>query len=212
MPSGNVHYRAYKKMAFFNVPLSILFILIDWRLATISLIAFLFGRWNDNDLDQISITQAEGRAMREIGILGFLWYLVTTTYSYLVRNLAKALKLKNPQHRSGITHSHILWQSLICTSLRISILSVPLIALLWLLGIKLPTTIIYYWFLGQLIGLAPNDWVHSIMDHKEDIRKQKVRAAAKRSRGRARRTSKARSGRSPQDRRTDTRLNTRRER
>ena len=173
MPNGEIHFEAYKKLWPIAVLEAIAIVAISPKSYPLAIMVVLFyftGRWNDNDLDQIGLTQAEGRAMRELGPLGVLWSMVTMYYAWTIRMISKALGIKNPQHQGALTHG---W---FATPIRVAILNLPLYIALYATGYfyQIPAQWRWWWLFAQVLAYYPNDLLHWHMDWQEEQRRLKA--------------------------------------
>lgn len=153
-PPGFVHHRFYNAGYIFNIPASIFFMLnrnIYFGLGYF--IGYISGRWIDPDWDISSISEAEGRAIRELWILGYVIYGISSFYGAIFRKW----------HRSFLTHFPI-----VSTSLRILLLySVPM----WYLysnGILVYNIFQQEFYFGYLVGLSSADFIHYAADKMWD--------------------------------------------
>lgn len=172
MPDGTTHARIHKigfiPVALFSSPLAISNP-IDWALIQAG---YALGAFIDPDLDQISITQAEGRAMRHFGCLGAVWVAYWIPYGYILT------------HRGKLSHLPFL-----STLIRLVYVSVPLWILAFLvqryLNYPLLDWFIYYSkaYLPVWFGLSLADFLHWSADMWPKKRKT-VKKFTKRIRGR----------------------------
>lgn len=87
----------------------------------------LVARYIDSDLDQISLTHAEGRMMMEIPVLGVIFTLYWTFYAFLLNAIAIVTRTTrgwHGAHRTFWSHSYF------GTLLRVVYLNLPLIPII----------------------------------------------------------------------------------
>lgn len=151
MPSGAVHYNIYRRNYPIVVAVSAVFLYFYLPFgAGIILGYFLLGRYLDPDLDQISVTSADGRMMRELKIFGVLLSAYYMVYAYTMRMFGG--------HRSFITHAPIL-----STVIRLAWLLVIPAAIAFYFGYK-PDIIVLQLLAGVFWGLAYADLIHILRD------------------------------------------------
>jgi hypothetical protein len=154
MSDGKRHYEVYSWGWALSISVAGLFGFVSGRLETSIgiLIGYWLHRWIDPDLDQIAITSAEGRMMREIPVLGSLLVGWTTLYAWVMKLFGG--------HRSPITHFPVIG---------------TLVRMVWLFA---PVSVLIYYFMplyfGNFIisllwvglGLGVGDLLHFIEDYK----------------------------------------------
>jgi len=109
MPPGFVHYRNWKAGWIVTTIASALFLYLEnWYVAIGLIVGYGLGYWLDNDLDQISITSAEGR-MLKIPILG--WFLVaySSFYGAIFRNHHRSFWTHFPIFSTAIRVVYFFW-------------------------------------------------------------------------------------------------------
>lgn len=148
---GAEHYRIYKKhylvafvvaivLAFFNPLVG----------AGFALGYFLLARYIDPDLDQISVTAAEGRMMREWKIFGVFLFMYFAPYAYIMRIFGG--------HRSFLTHFPV-----ISTGIRLAyLLALPAI-FIFTNNIQVPVYVLFI-LVGVWAGLSYADFLHWVHD------------------------------------------------
>lgn len=94
MPSGEIHYKAFKKGYLIEIPLSVIMSFWDWKLGFGNIVGYSFHRYCDNDLDLMSVNSAEGRQVNELPILGNFMFGMSSIYGSFFRK----------HHRSVWTH------------------------------------------------------------------------------------------------------------
>lgn len=96
MPDGATHHKIHQK----GLPLAILasvgsfYLFRDYAPPVGLMVGYLMGRWIDPDLDQMGTTQAEGRMVNELPVVGVFFYGWWSIYGSIFRR----------HHRSFITH------------------------------------------------------------------------------------------------------------
>lgn len=149
MPSGKVHYKLWKRYSFLAIAAALVtgFLTEDVVIGIFVLVGYFVGRWFDPDLDQISITAAEGRLMREIPLIGSLIVAYFVPYAYIMRIFGG--------HRSFMTHFPGF-----STAVRILWAMIPWMALAWYFQKPIPFEIL----IGIFIGLTIADLIHWLAD------------------------------------------------
>jgi len=120
MPSGQVHIKAWRKVkfvppVFFTLGIGLLMMSAQWYEVWIRLgilyislnYHWILCRYIDPDLDQLGVTAAEGRMIRELRWVGFFFSAYWTLYAYAINLLDSSIK-KEPKlsaHRSWLTHT-----------------------------------------------------------------------------------------------------------
>lgn len=94
MPAGNVHYKYYMKGYWVEIPLTLSLVFVDWQLSLGNIVGYTFHRWCDNDWDLTIASEADGRALRELPIIGKFLFGISSTYAGFFRRY----------HRHWITH------------------------------------------------------------------------------------------------------------
>lgn len=103
MPDGATHLRYLKAAA---LPIVGVYVVLEivhpnwWPYLGSAVFWYWTTRYFDPDLDQISITSAEGRMMRELPFIGFFMTAWWTLYAGIMN-----LVLGKGAHRSWLTHS-----------------------------------------------------------------------------------------------------------
>jgi uncharacterized metal-binding protein len=156
MPSGKTHYSNYKKAAVLVPPLALLALASTgdaWTALGVP-VGYFLGRWIDPDLDQVSITDCEGRMMRDLKLAGAIFVAWWLPYAYLMRFVGIGRK----GHRNFFSHFPGVG-----TALR----------LLWLFAAPIAAIWWYDWSLtweqwgvlfGVWIGLTFSDTIHYLAD------------------------------------------------
>jgi uncharacterized metal-binding protein len=176
MPSGQVHHEYWKRDLPYAVGLGVVLFVVglfkNLYLAEFA-VWFVFwywmGRYIDPDLDLPGVTQAEGRMLRELGLLGVLLFAGTSLYAALIAWIMRVLKIKGNPHRSKLTHSIVPG-----TIIRAGMINVPIYALVDMFGqLLLRSFEIYLAFafsdilafiLAQVAGLGVSDLRHISLD------------------------------------------------
>jgi uncharacterized metal-binding protein len=109
---------------------------------------YLLGRYIDPDIDQLVVTNAEGRLLRELGLIGAIIVAFLFPYAYMSRWVGG--------HRSFLTHFPV-----ISTALRLLYILVPLMMYKWSL---FENENFLLFLLGTWIGLSISDFTHWILD------------------------------------------------
>jgi hypothetical protein len=149
LPSGNVHYKFYKFGFLTSIPSSLYMLVnISPSIAFGNIMGYWFHRYCDNDWDIVGINHSEGRAIRELKVIGWLIYGVSSMYG--------AIFMDN--HRSFLTHF-----PLVSTLLRLIFLF-WWIPVLWFFN----KITIEFWevqfAVGFLLGLSQADTYHYFAD------------------------------------------------
>lgn len=130
---------------------------------------YLSGRYVDPDWDQKGQTAAEGRATRELDLLGVLLFGYSSFYAALMDYLARKLKIKGMfggSHRSELTHSFV------GTFIRSVMVDMPLVYLLQLAYVlsgerfMIDSLDLIIFLLAQLAGMGLADAIHVQLDRK----------------------------------------------
>lgn len=121
----------------------------------------------DPDLDQLGVTQADGRQMR-LGVIGYFFFAYWTFYAAMMAMICHVFKIKGSfgsAHRSKLTHSVFPG-----TFIRVMFLDVPILFIVALVNAYV-TIPLYFWLfnavplvVGQLIGLGVADYIHIWLD------------------------------------------------
>lgn len=155
MPNNKVHHSYWKIFFPLAVLLSVAVGVVMWDIYAGLLVfaGYLLGAICDPDLDQISITGAEGRAMRQFGLLGVLYSAYWMPYAYLI------------PHRSWVSHSIG-----ISTAIRLIYLMLIPLGVATYLGVvymdDTTMTLLIYIFGYVWMGLTLADSVHIILDKR----------------------------------------------
>ena len=81
MPDGKTHFEYYTRGWVAILPTSIILSVgINPILGVSTMLGYALGRWIDPDLDQVSITSAEGRILNDFRILGYVVVEPTPTF------------------------------------------------------------------------------------------------------------------------------------
>lgn len=153
MPNGSTHAKIHKigilPVALATAPVG-LSSPVDYALI---LAGYGMGAFIDPDLDQVGLTQAEGRALRHFGFLGAIWVGYWLPYGYLLK------------HRGKLSHFPFL-----STFVRLVYISAPLWLFAFLLQ-KYTSYPVMDWFiyysrayLPIWFGLGIADLFHWIAD------------------------------------------------
>jgi uncharacterized metal-binding protein len=111
-------------------------------------VGYLLGRWVDCDMDSFGTTGAESRMVKELPIIGYVWFAQSSVYGAIFRSM----------HRSFITHFPG-----ISTIIRL------IFMFFWIGILYYFHWIVYaewqgYLFLGVFIGLSYADTLHYLAD------------------------------------------------
>lgn len=129
------------------------------------------GRVVDPDLDLIGVSAAEGRALRNMGLMGTLFFGYSSFYAALMQYVARKFKIKGlfGSHRSWLTHSPI------GTLIRIFFINAPLAYLYQMVGMALAYGLninfrfadsdLAVFFAAQIVGLGIADGIHVYLDN-----------------------------------------------
>lgn len=151
MPSGEIHYRAFKKGYLIEIPLSVIMSFWDWRFGLGNIVGYSLHRYLDNDLDLMGVTAAEGRMVRELPILGNFMFGMSSIYGSFTRH----------NHRNFWTHFPF-----ISTLIRLFFFFVFPFALLDAYGINLIGNGWHLFWIGLWGGLSHADGIHYFLDVK----------------------------------------------
>jgi uncharacterized metal-binding protein len=156
MPNGEIHlrmWRTYFPLAAASAAL-VLVVFQDLGLALGVLGGYLLGRYIDPDLDQVGITSAEGRLMRELKIVGVLVTAWFVPYGYAMK------------HRSFLSHFPG-----VSTAIRLGwLLVLPLLAV-WYFQPSLPVWAVPV-LAAVFAGLTLADTVHYLLDTQSKKRRK----------------------------------------
>ncbi len=149
MPDGSVHYRYYMKGYKVTIPVALLLVGFDWKFSLGYLSGYSFHRYCDNDWDLTTATASDGRAMRELPIIGNFLFGISSTYASFFRRT----------HRKIISHAPF-----ISTAIRlVFVFIVPFIFLdSW--GINLIGDGWVWFWVGFYFGLSQADSLHYFLD------------------------------------------------
>lgn len=132
-----------------EIPLSLFLAFVDWQLALGNLCGYSFHRYCDNDWDLTTATASDGRAMRELPILGNFLFGISSTYSSFFRRT----------HRKIISHAPFI-------STAIRLLFVWIIPFIFLdsWGVNLIGNGWYKFWVGWYFGQSSADTIHYFLD------------------------------------------------
>lgn len=150
MPPGFVHYRFYKAGFLISFP-TFLYLGFSYGFwfGFGYITGYFFGRWIDPDWDIASINEAEGRAINELWIFGYILYGISSFYGAIFRRL----------HRNLLTHLPFL-----STLIRILFVFFVPIFLLYSYEIILYSVTHFQFYFGFYLGLSTSDTFHFIAD------------------------------------------------
>lgn len=151
MPSGEVHYKHYMRGYLFQIPLSMFLSVWDWKFALGNICGYTFHRYCDNDLDIMSVNNAEGRQVNEIPILGHFMFGISSTYGSIFRR----------KHRSFWTHFPFF-----STIIRLFFFFIIPFILFDYFGVNLIGNGWHMFHLGFYTGLSQADAIHWWLDVK----------------------------------------------
>jgi hypothetical protein len=174
MSDGYTHYQYYKKGRIIfvvamvtSIATALFFVTIPhiWMMPGFIGLTFLqylvWPPYVDPDLDQIGITAADGRMIRQIPVFGYLFSLWWTMYAYVMNILCLITgtsKGKLGAHRSILTHSYP------GTLIRVFWLNVPIgVPVTWF-AIPIPSQYIFIYLSSQTIALLVADKIHYSLD------------------------------------------------
>lgn len=184
MASGIDHYKAFKK----GTTLFTVAWIVTWAgkvflgfpslandIAFSALIQYvIFCRYIGPDLDQITLTDDEQRMKRELLIIGMVFVLYWTLYSFIMNSIAIILGISHGRlgaHRTWLTHSAF------GTLFRIVYFNVPVyfVKMLWNtfvtasdmqeLFISWNSPVVYIYLIGQLLAFFRADSIHYKLDN-----------------------------------------------
>lgn len=191
MPSGPVHYSQLQKfwpvvlIANAALDLIVLACAREWIWYALefnawSLFWFWAARYFDPDLDQPGITAAEGRMVRELGMVGILLASYFAFYAHFMNYLQRYFKFKGGYfgaHQSALTHSFL------GTVIRMVFLFLPvpylfaiarrilyfisdLFGLHWNYELELVSVHLFIYLAAQLLTLGYADHIHTSLDRR----------------------------------------------
>jgi len=150
MPSGKVHYHYFKIGFIPAIPVSLITLVYFPYVGTGMLVGYAMGRYVTPDWDIMGVSEDEGKMVREIPILGYFLYGISSTYGAIFRRL----------HRNYLTHFPML-----STFIRLVFLFWWLPLLLYFVKISSHAWGLYGdMFFGILIGLSLADAIHWFLD------------------------------------------------
>jgi hypothetical protein len=149
LPDGLTHYKYFKLGYWVEIPLSLILVSLDWRLAVGNIAGYSFHRWCDNDLDLMGTSACEGRMVNELPLLGHLMFGVSSAYGSIFRKT----------HRKPISHAPFL-----STAIRLLFMFfVPfVVGDSW--GINFIVDGWWKLWFGFYIGLSQADSIHYYLD------------------------------------------------
>lgn len=149
MPDGLTHYKYFKRGYLVELPLTLSLVFLDWQFALGNIVGYSFHRWCDNDWDLTTATASDGRAMRELPILGNFLFGISSTYASFFRKT----------HRKTISHAPFI-------STAIRLLFVWLVPFIFLdsWGINLIGGGWHMFWVGWYFGQSSADTVHYYLD------------------------------------------------
>lgn len=176
MPDGATHHLYWKKDLPFVIAAGILLLVVGLfkslylsEFAVWMVIWYWMGRYIDPDLDLIGVTQAEGRMLRELSLLGVFLFSFTSFYAAFIMWVFRTFKVKGNTHRSWVTHSIVPG-----TVLRAGLIDIPLWAIVSTFGDWMFLTFglvqnfasgdILAFILAQVAGLGISDLRHILLD------------------------------------------------
>lgn len=107
---------------------------------------YMLGRWIDPDLDQMGITSAEWRSVRECGFVGVLITMYFMPYAYVI------------PHRSFFSHAPVVG-----TVIRVAYMAIPFV-ILAIVFKWTPSDHMIIFGISTFVGLAISDLVHITAD------------------------------------------------
>lgn len=150
MPSGDVHYKYFKKGYRIIIPLSVALSCVDWKFASGHIVGYSCGRWIDPDWDLVTANNSESRMMNELPILGNFLFGISSTYGSFYKR----------KHRSFWSHFPV-----VSTVIRlIFVFTIPFIIGDSVIGINFLGQGWYRFWIGFLVGLSEADAIHWWLD------------------------------------------------
>jgi hypothetical protein len=149
MPSGDIHFKYFKKGYAVELPLSVVMCAFDWKFGVGNIVGYSFGRWIDPDWDIFGSNNAEGRMVNELPIIGHFLYGVSSIYGSFFRK----------HHRSVWTHFPAF-----STLIRLVYVFIIPFILLDYFGINLIGNGWHMFYLGFWSGLSQADAIHYVLD------------------------------------------------
>ena len=151
MPDGQTHYKYFKKGYLWNIPSSLILVLVDWRFGLGNLVGYSLHRYLDNDLDIMGTNLAEGRQVNELPVLGHIMFGISSAYGSIFRRY----------HRSFITHFPF-----VSTFIRLCFFGAIPLLVADNLGINLIGNGWHKFWIGLWVGLSQADAIHWALDKK----------------------------------------------
>lgn len=149
MPSGEVHYKYYKRGHWFILVETVFLFFIDAKLGFGNLIGYILGRWIDPDWDLVTANNSESRMIKELPILGSFLFGISSTYGSFFFH----------HHRGFFSHFPF-----ISTAIRLFFVFVIPFIILDEKGINfIGNGWIWFWA-GVWIGLSQADAIHWFLD------------------------------------------------
>lgn len=179
MPAGPVHHEYWKRdlpvVLATSVILAVLGLFTSSYLVEFAIwYSFWYwtGRYFDPDLDLTGVTMAEGRMLRELGLLGVFLFGVTSSYAALIGWIIKTFKIKGAiggTHRTWLTHSIVPG-----TLIRVAMIDILVYSMVEIIGKLLHFLLGGYltfalgdilgFILSQICGLGTSDARHIYLD------------------------------------------------
>lgn len=98
MPSGKTHYNFYKAGFLVEIPEFAYLFTLNKIIALSHLVGYFIHRWADNDWDIMGVNKSESRVVKELPILGYFIFAISSFYGAVFRH----------KHRSFLTHFPIV--------------------------------------------------------------------------------------------------------
>lgn len=134
-----------------------------WQVLVWVNINYFITRWIDPDLDQIGMTSADNRMVRELKIIGLVFAFYWTVYAFLIFAIVWMLGRAHPWyqgHRSFLSHSYL------GTFGRIIWFNIPVYKTLEIFSIMPYDWTVIQYLIGQVIAFVIADTIHYLVDKR----------------------------------------------
>lgn len=171
MPDGKTHLTIWKKhlsrWVVACISLAFVMLLGDWPIEAVLVFAFaglgyVFGYYVDPDLDQVGLSSAEGRMLRDFpgpGAVVAAWWLV---YGYVAQTILGG-------HRAFLTHFPG-----VSTIIRVAWTWLPICVIMWVIRFPIPD-LTWWAVVGMWLGLSFADYLHWRADMRSTRSKRRRR-------------------------------------
>jgi uncharacterized metal-binding protein len=110
-------------------------------------LGYLYGAFVDPDMDIVGMTQAEGRMMRKLGIVGGALVAYWTFYGYLFRKYHRSFWTHGPVISTAIRYCYQFW-----------------LPWIYIYNSSQDHSWLVYGFIGMFIGTTVSDIIHFLAD------------------------------------------------